>query len=65
MPKTALRLSRWWAIIKGIYVREYEYDKPGQYNESDLAPLRAYLARPPWNKTVESKEGKETSEIYL
>lgn len=52
--------------IKAIYVREYEYDKPGQYNEGDLTPLRAYLARPPWNKIVDSKEGKESSsEIYL
>jgi hypothetical protein len=51
--------------IKAIYVREYEYEKPGQYNEADLAPLRAYLAQPPWNKIIESKEGKETSEVYL
>jgi Domain of unknown function (DUF4252) len=51
--------------IKAIYVREYKYDKPGQYNEADLGPLRAYLAQPAWNKIVESKEGKETSEIYL
>lgn len=51
--------------IKAIYVREYEYDKPGQYNEADLTPLRAYLAQPPWNKIVESREGKESSEIYL
>ncbi|MGD1070967.1 MAG: DUF4252 domain-containing protein [Bryobacteraceae bacterium] len=51
--------------IKGIYVREYEYAKPGEYNETDLAALRAYLARPPWNKIVDSKEGKETSEVYM
>jgi hypothetical protein len=51
--------------IKAIYVREYEYDRPGQYNEGDLAPLRAYLARPAWNKIVESKEANESSEIYL
>jgi hypothetical protein len=51
--------------IKAIYVREYEYDKPGQYNESDLATLHAYLAQPGWNKIVDSKEGKETSEVYM
>jgi hypothetical protein len=51
--------------IKAIYVREYEYDKPGQYNEADLTPLRAYLAQPPWNKIIESKEREETSEVYL
>lgn len=51
--------------IKAIYVREYEYARPGQYNEADLTPLRAYLAQPPWSKVVESTEGKEISEVYL
>jgi hypothetical protein len=51
--------------IKGIYVREFEYDKPGQYNEGDLAPLRAYLAQPPWTRIVESKEKQESSEVWL
>ena len=53
--------------IKAIYVREYEYARPGQYNQADLAPLRAYLAQPPWNKIVDSTEGKgkEISEVYM
>jgi len=51
--------------LKAIYVREYGYERTGEYNEADLAPLRAYLKSPQWNKIVDSKEGDETSEIYL
>jgi hypothetical protein len=51
--------------LKGIYIRSFEFSKPGQYNEADLAPLRAYLKKAQWNKIVDVKEAKETSEIYL
>jgi len=51
--------------LRAVYVREYEYEKTGQYNEADLAPLRAFLKAPRWNKVVEAKEGGETSEIYM
>jgi hypothetical protein len=51
--------------LKGVYIRSFEYDKEGQYNEADLAPFRAYLKQAQWNRIVESHEGKEISEIYL
>jgi hypothetical protein len=51
--------------LKGIYVRSFEFDKPGQYNQADLAPLRLYLKTARWIKIVDVKEAKETSEIYL
>jgi hypothetical protein len=51
--------------LKGVYVRSFEFEKEGQYSESDLAPLRAYLKSPQWNKIVDVKEAAETSEIYL
>ncbi|HTA45896.1 MAG TPA: DUF4252 domain-containing protein [Bryobacteraceae bacterium] len=51
--------------LKGIYVRSYEFDKPGQYNEADLAPLRAYVKSLQWTKIVDVKEQNETSEIYI
>lgn len=50
--------------LKGIYVRSYEFEKPGQYNEADLAPLRAYVKSLQWTKIVDVREEKETSEIY-
>lgn len=51
--------------LKGIYVRSYEFDKPGQYNEADLAPLRAYIKSLQWAKIVDTREDNETSEIYI
>ncbi len=51
--------------LKGIYVRSYEFTKTGQYNESDLEPLRAYLKQAQWNRIVESKSDEESSEVYL
>lgn len=51
--------------LKGVYIRSFEFDKEGQYNEADLEPLRAYLKQTQWNRIVESREAKEVSEIYL
>src|SRR5580658_1895492 len=51
--------------LTGVYVRSFEFAKPGQYNEADLAPLRAYLKTLQWSKIVDVKETEETSEIYL
>jgi hypothetical protein len=51
--------------LKGIYIRNYEFEKEGQYNAADLEPLRTYLKSGQWNKIVDVKETKETSEIYV
>jgi hypothetical protein len=51
--------------LTGVYVRSFEFDKPGQFKESDLAPLRAYLKTLQWSKIVDTKDANETSEIYL
>lgn len=51
--------------LKAIYIRSFEFAKPGEYDRADLAPLRAYLNTPQWSKIVDVKEAAETSEIYL
>lgn len=51
--------------LKSVYIRNYEFARPGQYKEADLAPLRAYLRSPQWSKIVDVKETDETSEIWL
>jgi hypothetical protein len=51
--------------LTAVYVRSFEFAKSGQYNEADLAPLRAYLKTLQWTKIVDVKEADETSEIYL
>jgi hypothetical protein len=51
--------------LKGVYVRNFEFAKEGQYDPADLAPLRAYIKTLKWTKIVDVKEATETSEIYL
>jgi hypothetical protein len=51
--------------LKGIYVRAYEFDKPGQYAETDLAPLRAYLKQPKWKNIVDVRDDKESTQVYF
>jgi hypothetical protein len=52
--------------LTGVYVRSYQFDRPGQYAEADLEPLRAYLRSGQWSKIVDVKEAtKEASEIYV
>ena len=35
------------AGLKGIYVRSFEFEKAGEYQESDIEPLRRSFAHPP------------------
>ena len=51
--------------LTGVYVRTYEYDKPGQYSDADLRPLRTFLNQPQWNKIIETKGTDDTTEIYV
>jgi hypothetical protein len=51
--------------LTGVHVRSFEFDKPGQYKEADLAPLRAYLKNLQWTKIIDVKEPDENSEIYV
>ncbi|MDQ2900393.1 MAG: DUF4252 domain-containing protein [Acidobacteriota bacterium] len=53
--------------LKGIYVKSFEFEKEGQYSDSDLAGIRAQLRSPGWSRIVgvKSKKEGENSEIYL
>lgn len=53
--------------LKGIYVRSFEFDSPGQYSEADIESLRSQLKSPVWEKVVNvhSKREGENAEIYF
>jgi hypothetical protein len=53
--------------LKGIYVRVFEFDKPGEYSPSDLESIRAQLRQPGWGKIVgvRSKREGENVEVHL
>jgi hypothetical protein len=63
--KDAASIKAMVANMKGIYVRAYEFDKPGQYSESDVAALRAYLKQPKWSAIMEVKEDKEWTQVFV
>ena len=50
--------------LKGVFVRHYEFEKSGEYTESDLDAVRAQVRG--WSKIVgiRSKRGSETVEAY-
>lgn len=53
--------------LKGIYVREYEFDKDGQYSLDDVARLRSYFETPEWSPIVRERERKsnETTDVMM
>jgi hypothetical protein len=52
--------------LKGIYVKTYEFEKEGEYSESDIAGIRKQLESG-WSRIVgiQSKKDGDNAEIYL
>ena len=44
--------------LDGIYVRDYEFDKDGQYSMEDMDKLRQYFETPEWTPIVRERERK-------
>jgi predicted lipoprotein with Yx(FWY)xxD motif len=55
------------ATLNGIYVREYKFDKPGQYTTADLEHIRSQFNGSEWSPMVRerSKKGEGDSDIYV
>lgn len=53
--------------LKGIYVKNFEFDSPGQYSQADVEAIRAQLTAPGWQRIVTSRSKRtgENNEIYL
>jgi uncharacterized protein DUF4252 len=53
--------------LKGIYVKSFEFKKPGEYSAADLESFRAPLHAPDWQRIVgaHSSEDGETVEVYI
>ncbi len=53
--------------LEGIYVRDYEFDKEGQYSMDDIEKLRQAFETPEWSPMVHSRErnGAETADILV
>lgn len=57
------------AGLRGVYVRSYNFEKEGQYADSDIAPVREQLRAPAWTRVVDVKShdaGDDAdAEIYV
>ncbi len=53
--------------LKGIYVRSFEFAKPGEYTEQDVEALRAQLRSPVWSRIVgvRSKKDGENVDVFF
>ncbi len=53
--------------LKGIYVRSFEFQKPGEYQDSDVEPVRAQLHTPAWSRIVgvRSMKSGDNSEVFV
>jgi hypothetical protein len=53
------------ASLKGVYVRNFQFDKAGDYLPADLDPIRAQLRDPKWKKIVEVRSRTENADVML
>jgi hypothetical protein len=52
--------------ISRLFVRNYEFDKPGQYSDADLESVRKQVSNGSgWSPIVRTKEEHESVEIYM
>jgi hypothetical protein len=53
------------AELKGVYVRVFEFEKPGEYSTKDLDPLRSQLQGSGWTKIVGVKSKREGENVDI
>ncbi|MGH9604257.1 MAG: DUF4252 domain-containing protein [Terracidiphilus sp.] len=53
--------------LDGIYVRDYEFDKPGEYSMDEIDNLRSRFEGPEWQPLVHEADRKngETTEVLM
>jgi hypothetical protein len=53
--------------LQGIYVREYEFDKEGEYSAEQVDQLRKYFETNEWSSLVKSRERKsgESTDVMV
>ena len=53
--------------LKGVYVKGVEFDKEGEFTESDVEAVRQQLSAPGWERIVgvRSKRGGDNVEVFL
>jgi hypothetical protein len=64
---TEARIKEIVAGLKGVYVRVFEFEKPGEYSLADLEAIRSQLRAPGWQKIVGifSRRGGDNVDVHL
>lgn len=61
------RVKRLVAGLKGIYVKSFEFEKTGEYEESDVTALRSQLKGPGWARIVgvRSRKNGDNADVFI
>src|SRR3954453_18350471 len=53
--------------LKGIYVKSFEFEKAGEFQESDVESVRSQLRAPEWNRIVgvRSRKSGDNADVYI
>ena len=53
--------------LDGIYVREYDFDKPGEFSAEEVDQLRKYFETSEWSSIVKERDRKsgETTDVMV
>jgi hypothetical protein len=51
--------------LKSIHVRNFEFDKDGEFSDGDLDAIRSQMKSPAWTRIVEQKAEGEHTQIFL
>jgi Domain of unknown function (DUF4252) len=57
------RVKELVAGLKGVYVRVFEFDKPGEYATSDVDTVRSQLLSPGWSKIVGVRSKRDGNNV--
>jgi hypothetical protein len=60
---TEAKIKEIVAGLKGVYVRVFEFDKPGEYSSNDLESIRSQLRQPGWDKIVGVTSRRDGSNV--
>ena len=51
--------------LKGIYVRSYTFDKPGEYSKAEVKAVQAQLLAPGWQPIISTHDLKQGSNVDI
>ncbi|HVS76194.1 MAG TPA: DUF4252 domain-containing protein [Steroidobacteraceae bacterium] len=51
--------------VRGIYVRSYTFDRPGEYSKADVKAVQAQLLAPGWQAVVSTHDLKQGSDVDI